>query len=743
MRRCFVIFTFYLCVVCYGLQAEQPFVAGLTRLAQPSEKIHGSILLGELGCVACHATSNEALSAKSGPDLSGIGTRAASGHLLRFIAEPAASKPGTTMPDVLGHLPPKDRAEVAEALTHYLLSLSDQRPVFSPPKAEAVERGRKLYHSIGCVACHSPEQALVDSVPLGVLEEKYSTESLTKFLEDPLAVRPSGRMPDMKLGHFEAENIASYLLRKQSLLKADLKVDAKLAAKGQQLFTKHRCNACHSLGKTDRSVAGLPSLSKLRTDHGCLSSEVGAWPKYPLSVNQRDALRAAISAQAEQFSDADHITMTLAKLNCFACHQRGQTGGVSTQRNTYFTGRDENMGEQGRLPPTLTGVGAKLKSVWLRDVVVNGAAARPYLDTRMPKFGAGNTESLAVLFKRADELPVALFTRVNEAQKPHDIGRELAGSKGFNCLACHTFRGRSAAAIRAIDLMSMAERLEENWFHHYLSNPQQFSPLTIMPSFWADGKSPLTDVLAGDQGRQQDALWQFLAQGPDAREPLGLVLEPLVVSVKDEAVILRRAYPGIGKRGIGVGYPAQINLSFDAENMRLGSIWTGGFIEASALWRGQGSGQARILGKDIVNFPAGPAFALLQSAEVKWPDNVGQSPAGVSFKGYLLDAKRRPTFQYQIGEVLVEDYFQDQPSAGKKPFFIRSLNLKADTMPKALYFRVGVDRQIRRTAAREYVIGDKLVVRMGEDGFIRDQGELKELLLPVSGPFKIEYHFPE
>ena len=47
------------------------------------------------------------------------------------------------------------------------------------------------------------------------------------------------------------------------------------------------------------------------------------------------------------------------------------------------------------------------------------------------------------------------------------------------------------------------------------------------------------------------------------------IIEPIELLATDEAVMLRRSYPGIGKRGIGVGYPNQVNLAFDAEQMRL------------------------------------------------------------------------------------------------------------------------------------------------------------------------------
>lgn len=70
--------------------------------------------------------------------------------------------------------------------------------------------------------------------------------------------------------------------------------------------------------------------------------------------------------------------------------------------------------------------------------------------------------------------------------------------------------------------------MEEDWFHAYLAHPQRFAALTVMPNFWPDGKSPLPDVLGGDPGKQRDALWQFLSQGPKERaHPRALCWSPL------------------------------------------------------------------------------------------------------------------------------------------------------------------------------------------------------------------------
>ena len=546
-------------------------------------------------------------------------------------------------------------------------------------------------------------------------------------------------MPDAKLDHFEAVDIASYLLRDQAEPPPAFHPDPQLVARGQVLFTHHRCDACHTV-EGPRTMPTLAALDQVRAERGCLSAQPGAWPQYSLSDSQRTAVRAALVPQAAPLSVAENVELSLTRLNCLACHQRGELGGVPANRNAHFTSQDENLGDQGRLPPSLTGIGAKLKRDWLREVVVNGASARPYLNTRMPKFGAANAEPLAIWLKQLDTLPPAEFTRVAKSDKPHEIGRELAGSKALNCIACHTFRGKSAAPLRALDLTTMTERLEENWFHHFLANPQRFSPLTIMPGFWPDGKSPLPDVLGGDSGKQRDVLWQYLERGPEAREPQGLVLEPLVISVPNEAVIIRRAFPGIGKRGIGVGYPGGINLSFDAGQMRLGSIWSGGFIEASGLWRGQGSGQARILGKDTTPFPPGPAFAVLASPEAAWPAlDATPGPSPHSFTGYSLDAQQRPTLRYSVDGFSVEDFFIERRDTSGRVFIERTLKFPA-APPAAMHFRVALDKIIEPRGALEFEVGQHLRVRLPSEPIIRNAGEGKELLVHVRGELRIEYH---
>ena len=96
-----------------------PTVLGLQHAQHGlSEPQKGRLLFSELRCASCHAT--EAVKQKKGPDLSLVGSRLNPDFIQRFIANPHSVDSGTQMPDLLeGN---SKRNEIAEALTHYLIS---------------------------------------------------------------------------------------------------------------------------------------------------------------------------------------------------------------------------------------------------------------------------------------------------------------------------------------------------------------------------------------------------------------------------------------------------------------------------------------------------------------------------------------------------------------------------------------------------------------------------------------------
>lgn len=686
------------------------------------EDLRGLSLLDTFTCGACHGSVAAALAfpAKEAPNLAWAAGRIDPRYIEEFIADPLKVKPGTTMPSVMGELRSKKRSKAAKAITHYLMSLGATTFERQPIDAAAGVRGRELFHSVGCVACHSPrdedgrELLATSSEPLPNLAFKYNLEGLTALLEDPHAVRPSERMPNLQLTHWEALDIAHYLLEDAESA-ADssqpFRIDPKLVKLGRKRFKQLNCVQCHAIeGMKGRQ--GFPSLAETDTEHGCLSGNAGAWPNFDLDDSERSAMRAAINRGPQELTGAQQIDLTLTAFNCVACHERAGLGDIEVARDDYFQTADVNLGPRGRIPPPLTGVGAKLNPEWMRRVLVSGHMTRPYMKTRMPRFGAENVAHLIDLFQRVDQVEDVAFAHFEDENVIRKAAVEMVGIRGLSCISCHTFQQKPAQTMQGLDLTEMAERLQQGWFYRYMKDPQQFSPGAVMPTFFQTGQAPepLIDLDTNDQ--QIEALWQYLLDGRQARTPRGLVAEPMELIVGDEAVMLRRQYAGIGKRGIGVGYPGHVSLAFDAEQMRFDMIWKGKFADPAPVWRGQGSGRVRVLGTDRFGFAPGPE---LDDTENPWVVDEGRPP-NHQFQGYYLDTKRRPTFMYRFGEIAVEDYPVDVVDAATGVTRLRrTLTFTSEQAQRNIAFRAATGETITHDGDNIYLIDGTLRIHVDSD----------------------------
>ena len=722
-----------------------PVVAGLAH-AGLEARVRGLVLLGELGCVACHGedAARAQVDRREGPDLAGVGRRVRADYLAGFLADPLRVAPGTTMPDVLHDLGDGARGAAAEALAQYLRSFGEGASASEAPDAAAAARGREVFHAVGCVACHAPrdeageEVALAAAVPLAHVAAKYRASELRTFLLAPHEARPSGRMPDLGLSPAEAHDLSSYLLvRAVADGTAPAALDAAKVEEGRGLFAARGCVQCHVLPDPARAATNSATpLRKLDPARGCLSTTAGAWPRYALSDAQRVDIRAALAAYGEDLSDEARIRQRLAARNCIACHERGEWGGVAPERAAFFITTDESIGHDGRLPPPLTGVGAKLQAEWLVDAIAHGQRERPYLRARMPGFGAKAADDLAALLARTDHLPPVEFAPLPDERKQveaiRDLGRELVGDKGMNCITCHTFAGDRVGSMGAIDLVaSTGQRLRREWFDHFLRAPARFRPGTLMPQFFVDGVSVRPEFADGDATKQREALWHYLAEGRNVRKPSGLRRPPIELTVGDDAVILRRSVQNTGKRGISVGYPGGVNLTFDAESLGLNQIWWGGFLDASPVWMAQGSGEARILGKERVALPKGPAFAALKDATAAWPD-ASRRELGQRFLGYDLDDRQRPTFRYEAEGVTITDAPIEVAGDGARPSLRRTLTL-VGAKDATLYFRAAQHARLDDLGDGAFQVGPSLRLRVSPGaGVIRPIGEELELVIPIA-----------
>lgn len=521
----------------------------------------------------------------------------------------------------------------------------------------------------------------------------------------------------------------------EPLGKEDFTLDPGKAASGKERFAALGCASCHDVGKSsDTIVEYAKPLLKLNPVKGCLADKPSKKAaRYSLSSEQLSSLRATLRNRQTLTQPLDakaEAAYTLTRLNCIACHVRDGMGGPSEIRSPYFASVGQvDLGDEGRIPPHLTGVGNKLRSDWLRDVLVNKAAARPYMATRMPQFGSNNVTQLVAVLAQADgPLVDEPVVHADDAK----YGRKLVGTGGMSCISCHTFAGHKSLGVPAMDLNFMSKRLRAAWFARYVVNPPALRPGTRMPTFWPEGKSVRAEILGGDTTRQVNAIWAFLSSTKDVGIPDGLVQGKVELVADKEAVIYRNFIAGT-PRSIGVGYPEKANLNWDANDMRLVSIWQGSFIDSGKHREGRGEGFVNPLGYNVVKFPNGAPLAVLEKPDQKWPGTSGKA-GGYQMKGYVLDDTRRPAFHFRFTNIEVEDYPVAKGS-DTEAYFVRSLTFKGLKPDGHIWFRAWVGASVEAKANGVYLLDGKIRMNLSTTAGVplvrQSEGE-SELLVPVN-----------
>jgi len=743
-RLTFLCFLFSLSLADAADRSSRPLIAGYERFFASSNPstLGGQLLLSELSCTACHrfdAESDPHLAPKGGPVLDGIGFRTDANWLRRYMDDPQAVKPGATMPRMFSGLRDDQRRRQIEALVHFLSSQQERLWARIPPsedndpRASSYQRGYELYHRVGCVACHDPDPShdfhkttkvdpqeddgrvyelptvtdRVASQPHPDIPRKYTHETLTNFLLDPLKARPAGRMPEMKLSILEAADIAHYLLKSKALKKRQpLELQPELVAEGRRLFRSKGCALCHSLNKMQCTIAA-PALDELRatSEHGCLSDHNEPIPDYPLDEGQRQAILAAISyVRAVPLSPAERVELTMMRMNCFACHTRknaaGQLlGGVGLRRWDYFeTEGGVDLGDEGRIPPPLTGVGRKLTRSWLKKVLEGNGDVRPQMLARMPKFGLANVGHLPAAFVAADG-----GMKLAEASVFPDGGDSQAGRQFMNlgCIQCHALNGKTMTGVVGIDLKDLRQRIQPAWFRAFVYNPGVIKPRTQMPTFFPQGQSTVKNILGGNTDRQIAALWAYLRNTKDGSLPEKLANqgnERFELIPTDQPILLRTFMRQAGTHAIAVGFPKGVHFSFDAELVRPAIAWRGRFLDAHGTWLDRFAPPAEPLSGDRAVFPPGNPLACLKKMDGPWPSEAGEN-AGYRMRGFRLDAGGVPTFLYAFQGVEVEDRME--PTEDGRGL-IRELMLVGDG--KDLCLRARVEKQDNSASGSKFEI---------------------------------------
>ncbi len=733
--------------------ASGPILPGLQGRLALNEVQSGRLLIGELRCAACHA-GLAADPMKETPELANVGSRLTADFVRRFIASPSTAQPGTTMPDVLGALSTEQRDETVESLTAYLMSLPGELAGDLPAAEPDAEAGRRVFHTVGCVACHSPrdetgrESLREDVIPLDHVPGKFQPGALAAFLREPLNVRPAGRMPDLKLTRDEAARLAGFLGGGTAGRRDHPSWEADRIEAGRRAFQQLNCTACHQPEKERTMPAATrPARDALDLSRGCLSADPGAAPDFHLSVSQRQAIRRALEAPVVPLPAADRLHLHLARLNCLACHSRDDRGGIRPELDAYFRTTEESLGDLARIPPPLTLVGAKLRPEWLRGVLYDGLTVRPYMLTRMPLFGDAGLAGLAELFEEVDVLPPKELPAPDQEsdREVRDAALKLLGDQGLACISCHNYNGKESPGFKGLDLMTSHQRLQPAWFYKFMISPATYRPGIIMPAYWPDGQAVQTEVLGGDTDRQLAALWHKFSLGRTARDPSGLRSQPSMLEVAGAVRTYRGRSRVAGYRGIAVGFPEGLHYAFNAQNGALAALWQGGFIQVAR--QSQGAGDFNPASRPV-QLPQDVAFLQLPDAGTPWPlrprtseeQPVNPDPLyprnhGYVFLGYSLDDAQIPTFQYRCGPVRIDDRSAVDNVNGAHS--LQRVFTFSTPEAQTVWFRALVGEITREAEHRFSAAGVRVtfapattVVR----SFAADDGEQRELLLKLPLP---------
>ena len=525
-------------------------------------------------------------------------------------------------------------------------------------------------------------------------------------------------------------------------------VEAEEAGWGARLFVRHGCASCHGYAGIQpdrRDVTTPPALTDLdpAAVKGGAAMHTGAYsPRYRLADRQKRAIRAALQALPELATSrtpADQIVHAMASYNCYACHRREAgtmaVGGPDPVRATYFEvvgGQD--LGDEGRLPPPLGGTGGKLKPKALRSILTGDElhVRRDYMEVRMPSFAGATIDQLADALTTVDATAGDLSEPAFSTEAASD-GIELLGEASMSCITCHNVHVHPALGVSTIDLATAYDRLRPGWVARFLRDPAAIRAGTRMPSFWPEGVVNFQHLGGGSMDGQIDAIWSALSLGTSMPAPEGANIGSELVLVPDERPIVFRTFMiDVGPRSIAIGYPENVHVAFDANNIRLAKVWRGGFFDAKGTWQGRAGQFFGPYGTDVLDLPPGPAFADLDDIDSPWPI-AGRNDRNVGgrFLGYRLDDEDRPVLRYRLHDLLIEEAPTPLRSGGGTNL-IRRFRLSAGSDPRPLYLLLAEGEEIVSESERSWSVDGRLDVSIASEAdlapFVRESQGVRQLL---------------
>lgn len=242
------------------------------------------------------------------------------------------------------------------------------------------------------------------------------------------------------------------------------------------------------------------------------------------------------------------------------------------------------------------------------------------------------------------------------------------------------------------------------------------------------GRSPQLGVFIEGPGIKKSPLHdpnsykEYVIQKPFYLEPL------------QEPMITRGFFQHKGEKKthvVSVGDPSGSSFAYDLQQGALLSIWRGGYLDTSPMWRQRGQSQLMLPTGALVELPSGPALAKLDNSGSAWPDSISSDLFQI--QGYALDRDRRPTFNYVLENIAVEDFFE--PEMGGK-FLTRTIRYTNPQKTPDVWARIIAADKIADLGEGIYLVNEgqyyvKIAVPTLENSLLRTTAMGQELLIPL------------
>ena len=563
--------------------------------------------------------------------------------------------------------------------------------LFSLPLAAAPNKGKEIYTK-SCAACHAPNGGGIPGAAGGpnltILKKKYAHQQMHAIMDGKRGGTGSqtmaGLLNAMKIKRTEMDAALNYVLKLPAAPSPHEEMGN--AKRGKKIY--NQCIHCHGTTGMGYQNAGLPAPR--------LTGQSNAY-LYQQLKNFKAGVRNDGSAGSQQMMAVLKPLKDQDLQDLVAYISTLDTSPTPLQNLKYKVYK----GEWKKLPDF-----SKLKPI------KDGSIANGLLDIRV----AEQKNAYGMVFEGELNVPAKGKYQFHLAS---DDGAKL-------------YLNDRSKAIVDNDGIHAANEKNSTW----LELPAGKTKL-IVDYFDLAGQTKLSLTWSRQNNFKKRAISAEVVGGKQK----GPNLKPIILGSKDDKALVFRNFINKGNaRSIGVSFPGNMNLIFDASNMALASFWSGEFVDVAPMWHGRGVRDLAPISSDIVPLPLDLQFAELASPEAKWPVELNRNSNqtrthSLRFRGYKLDKNRYPTFMYTLGDIAFEDRFDPLPEqAGIK----RTIKIKGQS--DKLYFRASIDQITKKNDS--YTLPNCTMTI--ENAELRPFGKVQELVVPVklsSGEAQIQIQY--